>query len=222
MRKIFQFYTILLLSSCSLLDTQRFAPNYFDAYEAVKGYIYGYEDYPITRELVDSIPYSSLKLKIGKGSAGLLILEELDENHETFISADRVRIVLKEGKIIKTSGLSNNLLRREEPKSTFKTLIESGVKSSEYYYYYYYDEPKVNGLKLKATLQNLGEETIDILGNKLSVIKIEERLENAYLGWEVLNFYWIDKQDYYVWKSIQTISPIMPQIKYEVTKKPSR
>ena len=58
--------------------------SFFQAYKAISSVISGYEDYPITRELVDQIPYASLRMKIGKGPAGLLILESKNGNEYRF------------------------------------------------------------------------------------------------------------------------------------------
>ena len=38
--------------------------------------------------------------------------------------------------------------------------------------------------------------------------------------WKVINRYWIDSEGY-IWKSEQNISPKLPIIRIEVTKKPS-
>ena len=44
---------------------------------------------------------------------------------------------------------------------------------------------------------------------------------NKYIGWNSENKYWVD-EDFFVWKSVQNISPKIPKIIIEVTKKPSR
>ena len=67
----------IFIVSCSSFNPERIAPNYFKAYANIKGSLFGYEDYVISREIVQKIPYASMYLKIGKGSAGLLILEEI-------------------------------------------------------------------------------------------------------------------------------------------------
>ena len=109
--------SIIFLESCTSFSLQRIAPNYIEAFTNIKGSIFGFPDYPITRELVNNIPFASLKLKIGNGSAGLLILEEKKANSLTYVSADNVRIILQNGKIIRTSGLDNNLVKIKEPKN---------------------------------------------------------------------------------------------------------
>ena len=68
---------IIILSSataCSILPNE-VGGKWRSAYLGIEGYFFGYADYPISRSMIDSIPYASLKMKIGKGPAGLLILK---------------------------------------------------------------------------------------------------------------------------------------------------
>jgi hypothetical protein len=222
MNKVYLILTLIIfLESCASLNLQRIAPNYIDAYTNIKGSIFGFQDYPITRDLVDNIPYASLKLKIGKGSAGLLILEEKQAKNLTYVSADNVRIVLHNGKIIRTSGLDNNLVKIKEPKDSFKKFLISKEDEISYYTYSTYDYPALIDMQAKITLKKLGTEEVDILDTKYYLVKFQEIVENSYLGWKVINFYWIDSTDYFVWRSQQSISPLLPIINYEVTKKPT-
>jgi len=218
--KVF-FISILFLQSCSSINIQSVAPNYFDAYLNIKGSILGFDELPISREFVDDIPYASLRLKIGKGSSGLLILEEIQEKNLTYLSADNVRFVIKNGKIVRTSGLDNNLVRIKQPKNSLVEFLKSKKDEISYYSYLTYDEPVLIDLQTKVTLKKIGEEKITILDLNYSLLKFQEQIENSYLGWRVINYYWVDPLDNFVWKSQQTISPLIPTIVYEVTKKPT-
>ena len=61
---------------------------------------------------------------------------------------------------------------------------------------------------------------ISILGKEKNLILYEENLSNSYLGWNVTNKFWVD-EDNFVWRSEQFISPKLPKVIIEVTKKPS-
>ena len=221
--KILPFvFLLFLLTSCSSLDFDRIAPNYVEAYRNIKGYALGFEDYPISRELVDKIPYASMKLSIGKGSAGLLILEESNDETLTYLSADGIRFVISKGVIIRTSGFDNNLTFRLEPVNSINNFLDSGKREIEYLIYHSYDEPKLINLKLKTSLKRMQLETHEILGEKFQLLRVEQTLENEYLGWKKTNTYWLDPKDYFVWKSKQNISPLLPEIQYEITKKPAK
>ena len=220
--KILSFiFFAFLLTSCSSLDFKRIAPNYVEAYKYIKGYTFGFEDYPISRELVDKIPYASMQLAVGKGSAGLLILEESNNGTLTYLSADGIRFVIRKGVVIRTSGFENNLTFRLEPTNSIRTFLDSGKKEIEYLVYHSYDKPKLINLKLKTSLKRMQLEMQEILGEKYNLLRVEQTLENDYLGWKKTNIYWVDPQNYFVWKSKQYISPLLPEINYEITKKPA-
>ena len=48
---------------------------------------------------------------------------------------------------------------------------------------------------------------------------IEERIYASDIAWKEINKYWLDDENF-VWKSIQHISPKLPPIRLEITKKP--
>lgn len=221
MRNIISFFVTLLFISCSAIDSQRVAGNYFQALDALGGYFYGYKDYPLSRDLINNIPYASIKLNIGKGPSGLLILESINDLSYIYVSADGVRFVIRNGSISRTHGLDNNLVSRIEPKDVLKNFVKSGLNQQSHFIYHSYDEPKLIDLKIKVDLTRRGYEEIEILSKKYNLLKVEETLENEYLGWKKTNFYYLSSEDFFVWKSKQYISPLLPAINYEVTKKPS-
>jgi len=220
--RLIRFTLALILfcctNSCSSLDTNRIAPGYVEAYKAAKNAIFGYESGLISRDLVNSIPYASLSLKIGKGPKGLLILESKRKNEEVWVSADEVYLVTKNGRIISTQGLINNLTSLILPSEL--TNLSQFDKDIVYKYYYSYDFPTLNNLEVEVVLEDMGIKEVTILGEKKELTLIEEHIKNTYLGWSVQNSYWID-EDGFVWKSIQNVSPKLPPISFEVTKKPS-
>lgn len=212
---------VYTLGACASINSGNVAPTYFIAFEALKDTIFGQPDNLITRELVEKIPYASAKLKIGKGPAGLVILESIENKQYTWVSADKIFVVVKNGRIIRTLGLSNNLTSFESPKQTFKELIEENNPILDYFIYCSYDTPLLIDLKIQVHLIKKGFQNITILGEVKRLILIEEEISNDYLGWQVKNQYWVDPKDFFVWKSVQHISPKLPEFIFEVTKKPS-
>ena len=221
--KLLQVFTVaivLSLGACASITSGNVAPSYFIAFEALKDTIFGQPDNLITRGLVEKIPYASAKLKIGKGPAGLVILESIENKQYTWVSADKIFVVVKNGRIVRTLGLSNNLTSFESPKQTFKELIEESNPILDYFIYCSYDNPLLINLKIQVHLTKKGFQNITILGEAKSLILIEEEISNDYIGWKAKNQYWVDPKDFFVWKSIQHISPKLPEFIFEVTKKP--
>ena len=209
----------LVFISCASIDFSRIAPGYVEAIKTIKGVIVGYENDSITPELVKEIPYASSILKIGKGAPGLIILESLSEDEETWVSSDGIYLVFKEGRIIKTRGFFNNLIGFKSLEINIKRLID--LKEPESFVNYYsYDRPKLINMKVTGERRFIRKEEIKLLGRKQQLYLIEESFKNDYLGWKGTNKFWVD-DEMFIWKSKQSISPKLPEFYIEVTKKPA-
>lgn len=213
------FFLSLFLLSCSALSPN-VAGNFSQTYKAVKALIYGYEDYPITKDLIDQIPYASLRMKIGKGPAGLLILESINNNEYTWVSADNIFITTKGGRIIRAQGMNNNLINFFSSEPSFKEVLSQDYLLEEFRYITL-DNPEVVDLKLRISYKKLATEKIVILNQEKELVLIEENIENSYIRWRHTNKYWVDQETGFVWQSLQEIAPNIPPILIQVTKKPS-
>ena len=98
MKYLLNTLAIILLASCSAIDTSRIAPGYGAAFNSIKLAIFG-DNNEIDKNLIANIPYASMLVKIGKGPTALMILEGVNGDEYTWVSADGVYLVLKEGKI---------------------------------------------------------------------------------------------------------------------------
>jgi len=66
----------IVLASCAIIDTNRIAPGYAEAFSSIKQLILGAEN-NIPPEVIQNIPYASMLVKIGKGPSALMILESV-------------------------------------------------------------------------------------------------------------------------------------------------
>ena len=179
--------------------------------------IFGYPDYPISREMVENIPYASLRIKIGKGPAGLMILQKIEGNTLSWISRDEVLIQTKNGRIVRTSKLNNDLsdYYYDTDPEFIEILEEKKIKSQRVISL---TNPKASHIELQVTSSTKDKkETIEILGNEYELIKISEKIHNRLIKWKFTNTYWVDSEGF-VWKTIQQIAPNVPPIVIEVTK----
>ena len=119
---------MFFLISCSSLKTNNIAPGYIDSYKAIKNALFGFEDSNISPELISNIPYASLLLRIGKGPTGLVILESIDGERLTWVSADGVYLVTERGRIIATRGLPNNLVSTLNKVPNLQEILEGKEK----------------------------------------------------------------------------------------------
>lgn len=205
---------VLITASCASIDTNKVAPGYFQAFNAIQQLISGNES-TIDKELIQNIPYASILVRIGKGPEALMILEKKIGEELTWVSADGIYIVTNKGKIIQTHGLSNNLSEKI-------SLIDGGeiLKRDEIFHSYYsFKNPTLNNLKISSRYTYVETKEIKLKFGIKKLRLIEEKISSDEVGWYETNEYWLDDSNY-VWKSVQSISPKLPKIFIEVTKKP--
>ena len=218
---VFKASLLACLVSCSQIPSQ-IMPQWTSSIEAIKGGLFGYSDYEITPEIVENIPYASMRVKIGKGPAGLMILQSFKGNILTWVSADNISINIYKGRIIGTSKLSNNLVDYF-PKNeiSFSEILSSNSINTRKYRSISLNNPPVSSMEILVNTSIKGRERINILGTEREVILIEEEVSNKYIKWNFTNKFWVDVTNGFVWKSIQQIAPNVPPIVLEVTKKPA-
>ena len=215
MKKVIFLFSIVFLISCSSLNNGKIAPGYFEAFESITNLIFGYDN-QIDPQIIENIPYASIKVRIGKGPEALMILQRVNGEEYTWVSADDVYIVIKNGKIIRTQGLPNNLF---EKFTSFRDWKEITDKDEEFISYFSFRNPELNNLEVSSQYLNEGKIELQLTFDKKELLLINESLLAESIGWKKTNSYWLDENNY-VWKSIQHISPRLPPIYYEVTKKP--
>ena len=208
-----------LLVSCASWPSN-VAGNFNQTFKAFSALIYGYEDFPISQALIDQIPYASLRMKIGKGPAGLLILESVDKKEYTWVSADDIYITTRNGRIIRAQGLPNNLLDFFSTEPSFEEILNNNGLEN-HFRYITLDNPEVFDMRIEVSYRRLDPETVFILDEKKELVVIEEVIENNYIRWKHTNKYWVDQNTGFVWQSIQEIAPNIPPIFIQITKKPS-
>lgn len=215
LRHIHHGILIILICSCASIDTNKVAPGYIEAFNSIKNYVIGFENV-IEPEIINNIPYASILVKIGKGPEALMILQNINNEDYVWVSADGVYLVTNNGKIIQTYGLINNL---KEKLSSSLNWDEDLYENKEFISYNSYNPPALNNLKVISQYTNKGKENVELTFGNKNLSLIEEKISSKEVGWSELNLYWVDENNF-VWKSIQHISPKLPEIYIEVTKKP--
>lgn len=215
MKPVVLIFLLVLINSCASLDRNNIAPGYIQAFYSIKEALAG-SDSKISPDLIKNIPYASMLVKIGKGPEALMILESVNNENYTWVSADGVYLVINNGKIIKTSGLPNNLSEILLPSIDWD---DNFLRKTKFISYFSYTLPKLNNLKVISTYSIKETRNVDLTFKSKNLKLIEERIIASEVGWSKTNRYWLDDEKF-IWKSQQNISPRLPVIYYEVTKKP--
>tara|TARA_B100001769_G_scaffold252652_1_gene227204 strand:+ start:629 stop:1300 length:672 start_codon:yes stop_codon:yes gene_type:complete len=210
------FLTACLLSGCSQFNY--LSPSYSSTYDLLINRFTDKESI-INKSLIDNIPYASSLISFGNNNKSLIILESAKENKNTWISSDKIKIIESNGRVLRSIGLPNDLYSIQRPELNFNMIIEEGKFS--YIAYYSFRNPLLNSLKVEVQSIKVGKEVVEILGLKKELILIEENLYSPAINWSAKNKFWYDPATDFVWKSRQFLSPKLPFLDIEVTKKPA-
>ncbi|MDR7345087.1 hypothetical protein J2X14_003529 [Pantoea alhagi] len=102
MRHIPLLFLCLLLQACSqtqqgLVDTAKLA-------------VMGPDDVTVSDEKIESLPYASMYLRINGGQRIFLVLGYAEQGQQKWVTQNRAMLVTQQGRLVKTLGLSDNLL----------------------------------------------------------------------------------------------------------------
>jgi hypothetical protein len=207
---------ILLISGCN--QSNFLSSSYSSAFNILTNQFSQQKDV-INRDLIETIPYASSAISLGSNKKSLIILESVTNKKNKWISADKIKLYEEKGRILRSIGLPNDLHSIERPKLDFKMIIDKGYVS--YVAYYSFRNPEMNNLRVEVKSTVIGPESIAIFGLKKELILIEERIYSPLIHWSAKNKFWYDPENDYVWKSKQYLTPKLPAIDIEVTKKPA-
>ncbi|MDB3975818.1 YjbF family lipoprotein [Gammaproteobacteria bacterium] len=215
MKNILLYLSVISLISCTSIDSSRIAPGYTQAFSSIKNIFFGYED-NIDIRVINKIPYASMLVRIGKGPPALMILESVSNNNYTWVSADGIYLVTNKGRIIKTSGLPNNL---KDEISSFEGWDKDIYNDLEFYSYLTFDKPVLKNLRVSSKYKKEDKQSINLASGSKYLYLVEQTISSPDIAWLEKNMFWVDDLNY-PWKSKQYISPKLPPIYLEVTKKP--
>jgi len=169
-------------------------------------------DYP------DKLPYASMAVSIKNNRRALVVLAKAEQGELHWMSADRGVLVTRNGRLVRTVGLPENLVRTDFLGADFfeegglpgngplarKRLIDIAPGNRF-------------GMVVEATLTRGPRERITIHKRQYDTVRLDEKCVVPHLSWEFSNTYWVDGQGM-VWRSVQHTAPGAPAIEMEVTK----
>ncbi len=206
----FSIFTLSFLISC--------AGNtiYSELFNNLQVLLSGPED--ISNEKINSVPYASIQVSLGRGKNALLVLEEEKNGLLKWTSSNLVKIYTKKGLILKLSGLENDLvyidLDNDHPINKANFILEKKVLTS----FYTFKNPNLFRLPVKTKINYLRDEELSILGKIYKTKLYEEVTLKNLISWNFKNLYWVNEEGEII-KSVQNVTPKNPVIHLKVTKK---
>ena len=192
---------LFLLSSCGNLPI-----TYIQNFSSINSVVFGFPEYEITEEIFNEYENSFLKIRFGRGPHAILILAYVEDNIFEWVGADGVRIFTLDGRIIKTSGLTNN-------SEILKPLKISDLPDETYETITLYN-PDLYAATIKRST-DIRNTTIKKLGKNIKVKRIEEHFLVDVIGWKGKNIYYQNAQSNMIESSEQELHPRLPVAKLE-------
>lgn len=172
----------------------------------------------ISAERINSIPYASLQVRLGKGQNTLMVLEEDNQGILKWTSSNLVKIYTKNGFIKRFKGLDNELDHVDLDKLHPIEVGNFELQKEIYTSFYTFNNPKLFRLPVKTKISLAREEKLKILDRIYSTRVFEEETIENLISWKFKNVYWVDSRGIII-KSIQTFTPRNPEITILYTKK---
>lgn len=211
------YLCVFLISGCS--------SNFQTAIESAKLAIEQNKGVEITKEYVQSIPYSSVVVTVNDAPPILMILAFVEKNRYnnhyklTWVASDKGTLVTENGRIIHTSGL--NLANLESLHNTENDLPWVG-KEEQWSAVYDWSPGYRYNFSASVTTRYLGKETIKTDIWESNTDYWSETVYFDGLGHHLTNKFWVVPSDHTskprVVKSIQYIGPNMDKIEMLIMK----
>jgi hypothetical protein len=189
-----------------------------DSFTATLG---GSDAYARTRQQVDDLAFAQLGVRIGRGGRSIMVLNEVRGDDLYWISANRILLVTRKGRIVRSVGLTSDLLGT---RLFGQDLLDA----------YDYEHPQIDGLEtsrsvdtaaahgesVRARFRVEGSETITILDRPFETLRVREEARYGANRWKATNLHWLSKRSALIWQSRQFITDGSPAIEIQVLKRP--
>lgn len=199
------------LSACSLKS------NFY--VETLRTATLGVPDVNKSAAEVDAIPYASAYLTIGSLPRAFVILAFAEQQQLKWISADRNLFVYEQGRLVKTVGLPSDLRwMSDRSQDPLRSALSIPATGQSWQYSAEWSKDDESGHQLHATLFRRALEAQEILGKSVSLLHLEEQVQDLQSGERWSNHFWVDPQAGDVRVSQQQLGPQLPAIEFTLLK----
>lgn len=203
----------LMLSACGTDSVFTNAKNVFNQIMFEK------DKYPLTRKQVSDVPYASISAQIGNSSKAYIVLSTIGDEGNLWLTANRVGLLTKEGRVLKTTGLDGDLNQVDFITGNFKDRFLPENLGQEYRLHYLYTRPETKSFEATCVL------SLEEKNEKITILELDFTLsrfkEDCYFNrdYSFTNYYWADdRQNFKIWKSVQYYHPKYAPIHIELLK----
>ncbi|WP_417437307.1 YjbF family lipoprotein [Idiomarina abyssalis] len=193
---------LLILNACTAVTSEVRATIEYAFKDA--------EDAELAQDKIDSFPYTSLYAQWSEKPRSLIVLGYVNKpDNWHFITADKETLVLRNGRIIRTQSLNNNLLSVSNLSDDPLECIVTSPTECETRWQRQYDIEfgnKVVSRKVASEFSVHEKQTLDLPIGPVAATKVMEQGRFELSGDRFVNEFWLE-DDGHVVKSKQTLFP---------------
>jgi hypothetical protein len=175
----------------------------------------------LTLDEINKVPYASMQVRLGRAPNVLVVLEEDRQGVLKWTTSNQIKIYTKNGKIVRLTGTENVLEKVDlDPKYPLlnKQILNEDLNVS-LTSFYSFKNPNLYDLPVRSEFKFIKNEKINILNQEVDTLLFEEISLKNDIYWSFKNYYWVDKKEKIVIKSIQNFTPKNPKLFFTITKK---
>lgn len=202
------FFSLLMLGGCSNTASV--------THETIKYALMGVDDVTVSAEHINQLPYASAYLKIGDNPRVFVVLAYVNGDERAWLTADRVMVITRHGRVIKTVGMSNDLALSVPDAAD--PLSMPMVASADWHALAEWDQVYLSGYRLESTLVRAGQDTLDLVTREINAVRFEEQVTLRPGGTSWTNVFWRDPVSGQVVKTRQHLGPDLPVIELTILK----
>jgi hypothetical protein len=209
---------LLLCAACSSEGNSAYGQFYQIARQSMAA---SFGNARVTREQATAIPYASIGYSIDHGNENILVLATDNNGEQLWTSASHVVVVTHDGRIVRSLGLDHDLAgttfatdgQSPPPAAAIKSAFTSTRQMD-------FPELGLYGVIVSCRASAQGRQTIKILGQILTTVRVDETCESRSRNWAFVDTFWVDPDNGLVWRSQQHIHPKGGVIEIETFRPP--
>ena len=210
----------LLAGACSASSTGN--TNYAQFYQVLRqSFSASFGKVRVTRQQAAAIAYASMGYALDDGNQSLLVLGTDSGGELLWTSAAHVVIVTRQGRIVRTLGLGHDLAgmttRDERALPAPAAAVQAPFTSTRLEDF---PERGLYGVLVSCRAQMVGRQSIKILGQAISVTRVDETCASRRPDWTFTDNFWVDSDNGLVWRSRQHIHPDGGTVETEIFRPP--
>lgn len=176
--------------------------------ETFKLAIFGTPDVELTPEQIHDIPYASIYARINDGSQIFMVLAYAENGDLKWVSRDKAMLVTRNGRLVKTIGLTDNLMEVTNLASDPLLHGQNILDGAEWTHTQSWTEKQqLRSATFTSRFSQAGTETITILNVPHTYIVINEDVTVEELNEHYQNRFWLEPGTGVVRKAQQFAGP---------------